>query len=147
LQATAPVRIATTLLWALVGIGVLRTILTFALFDSLLDAYVDRQGDTGLAREVIEDGAPAYRSVALVSGLLFAALLAAAALGVSQGRNWARILGIVLCVLVAFGGLILAIQPAPIIFPLLGLVNAAVAIAAVVLLAKSEVRTWCKRRR
>lgn len=147
LQATAPVRNATKLLWVLVGIGVLRTILTFALFDSLLDAYVDQRGDTGLSREVVEDEAPAYRSVALVTGLLFAALLTAAALGVSQGRHWARTLGIVLSVLVGFGGLISAIQPAPIVFPLLGVVSAAVAIATVVFLARPEVRTWCKRRR
>ncbi len=147
MQATAPVRNATKLLWVLVGIGVLRTILTFALFDSLLDAYVDQQGDTGLSREVVEDGAPAYRSVALVTGLLFAAVLTAAALGVSRGRHWARTLGIVLCVLVGFGGLISAIPPAPIVFPLLGVANAAVAIAAAVFLARPEVRTWCKRRR
>jgi hypothetical protein len=147
LQGTAPVRIATTLLWVLVGIGVLRTILTFALFDSLLDTYVDAQGDTGLPREVAEDEAPPYRTVALVSGLLFAAALAVAALGLSEGRSRARILGMVLCGLVAFGGLISAIQPAPIIFPLLGLVNAAVAIAAEVFLAKPEVRAWCRRRR
>lgn len=147
MQGTAPVRIATTLLWVLVGIGVLRTILTFALFDSLLDAYVDRQGDTGLAREVLEDEAPPYRPAALVTGLLFAAALAAAALGVSRGRNRGRILGIVVCGLVAFGGLISAIQPAPIVFPLLGLINAAVATAALVFLAKPEVRTWCRRRR
>jgi len=147
LQATAPVRNATKLLWVLVGIGVLRTILTFALFDSLLDAYVDQQGDTGLSREVVENGAPAYRPVALVTGLLFAAGLAAAALGLSRGRHWARTLGFVLCVLVAFGGLISAIAPAPIVFPLLGIANAAVAIAAVVLLAKPDVRTWCMRRR
>jgi len=147
LQGTAAVRTAATLLWVLVGIGVLRTILTFALFDSVLDAYVDRRGDIGLSREVVEEGAPPYRPVAVVTGLLFAAVLSAAALGVSRGRNWARTLGFVLCGLVAFAGLISVIQPAPIIFPLLGLTSAAVAIAAEVFLAKPEVRNWCRRRR
>lgn len=139
------VKTATTLLWVLVGIGVLRTILTFALFDSLLDAYVDDQGDTGLPREIIEEGAPAYRPVSLIFGLLFAAVLAAAAIGVARGRNWARILGIVMGVLIALGGLTALFQPAPVLFPLLGVVTVAVAVAAVVFLFKGEVRAWCAR--
>lgn len=143
MQNTA-VKTATTLLWVLVGIGILRTVLTFALFDSLLDAYVDDRDATGLPREIIEESAPAYRPIALIFGLLFAAVLAAAAIGVARGRNWARILGIVMGLLIALGGVIALFQPAPIIFPLLGLVTAVVALAAVLFLFKGEVRQYAK---
>src|SRR6266540_759274 len=56
-----PVRYAVAAMWVLLALAVLRTILTIAFKDDLIDAWLEnRPGSRGLPREVAADGAPAY---------------------------------------------------------------------------------------
>jgi hypothetical protein len=127
------VTIATALVWTLIGLFVLRAVLTYALFDSLMDSWVDSRS-SGLPRELIEEGAPQYKPIGLASAIVIGGVLAAAAAFLARGAGWARIVATIFGVLGFLGGLLVLAQPAPAWYKLLGLIVAAVAIAVVVLL-------------
>jgi hypothetical protein len=127
------ITIATALVWTLVGLFVLRAVLTYALFDSLMDSWVDSRS-AGLPREILEEGAPQYKSIGLASAVVIGGVLAAAAVFLARGAGWARIVATIFGVLGFLGGLLVLAQPAPAWYKLLGLIVAAVALAVVVML-------------
>jgi hypothetical protein len=124
---------AMALVWTLIGLLVLRAVLTFLLFDSLMDAWV-KSRSAGLPREVLEEGAPGYKAIGLASAIVIGGVLAASAVSLARGARWARVVVTIFGVLGFLGGLIGLVQPAPVWYKLFGLIVAAVALAAVVLL-------------
>ena len=133
-RAPAVVSAAVALTWLLVGLYVVRAVLTFVLFDSLIDNWADSRGGGGLPRELAEQGAPAYRPIALVSAVVIGGLLTVVAVFLARGQAWARVMGTVVGVLAVLGGLIGLLQPATAPFKLIGLMIAVVAAAAIVLM-------------
>lgn len=134
---TAPpaVRTASLILCVLVGLMVVRTLATILLLDDLVDASAD-DGD-----------APAYVPLALVTLAVFGGLLALCAVFVRRGAGWARIVATMFASLAALAGLQVLVQPSTVLFTLLGVVNAAVAVAAVVLLFSAPANEFFRERR
>lgn len=134
---TSPARtaivVAASMLWLLVALLVLRAMLTFVLFDSLVDSWYESRAVAGVPREIIEDGAPAYRQIALGSAILFGGVIALAAAFVQRGAGWARILATVLAGFAFLAGISAIAQPAA-LFTVTGLAVAVVALIAIVTL-------------
>ncbi len=119
---------------AVVGVLIVRAVLTFLWFDRLVDAYAERQGIEDLPREFAESGAPGYKAFALINVLVLGTALAVLAGFVLRGAGWARVTATVVAALGLLGGVLSVIQPAPVSFTLLGvLVALALAIAVVLL--------------
>jgi hypothetical protein len=133
-RAPDTVRLAATLLFAVVGVLAVRAVLTYVLFDSLLDNFAEGRGEEGQPRELIEDRAPQYKPLALVNVVVFGGLLSLCGAFVLRGAGWARITATVVGVLGLLGGLISILQPATAVFKLLGLLVTIGLAAAVVLL-------------
>lgn len=119
------IRIATTLIWALVALMAVRTALSFT--------FVDQPAQT-------------YVPTALGSLLLLGGLLALAALNVRRGVRWARWLAAMFASLAAFGGLLGLAAPTSVQFTLIGLVSAAVAVTVIVLLFSGPAQAFFRRR-
>jgi len=119
---------AVLLIWSLVGLLVVRTLLTIVLIDSLIDAYGESLLDAGLApREYLEGIAPAYVPIALIQLVLFGGLLALCAIFVARGARWAPITATVTSVLALLGSLLVFVQASTGLFIV---VNVLVAVTA-----------------
>lgn len=132
--APGTVTVATMLVGSLVGLLVLRAVLTYALFDSLIDHWYESRRSSTLPREIVAEGAPAYRPIALVSAIVIGGGLAVCAAFAARGAGWARIAVTVFGFLGFAAGMIGLLQPSTVLFKLFGLVMAVVAMGAVVLL-------------
>ena len=99
-----------------------------------MDNWYQSRADSGLPRDFIEDGAPAYRAIALLTTGVIGGGLAICAGFLLRGARWARIVTTVVGPLAFLGGVIGLIQPATAVFKVFGLLIAAVAAVAVVLL-------------
>lgn len=123
---------AVLLIWTLVALLVVRTLLTIALLDSLIDAFSEGRGDAALGREFIEGAAPAYVPIALISLVVFGGLLALCAIFIPKGAGWARITAIVMSALALLGALLgIFVQASTVLFIVIN-VLVAVAAAAVI---------------
>ena len=142
------VRTASMLLWVLVALMAVRTLVTIVLLDDLVDAYAESlRGGAALPRDVVADGAPAYVPVALFSLFVFGGLLGLCAAFVKRGAAWARIVATMFASLAALGGLLVLLQPSTVLFTLLGVLSAAVAVAAVVLLFSGPAKAFFRAQR
>lgn len=142
------VRIATLLMYGLLGVFVLRTIATIAAQDALLDAFAADRGydrDTQFGRLATENGAPAYTAIAIGSLLLFGGLLAVAAVYVQRAAGWARIVATVIAGLNVLGFAVVLGQPAPAWYKLFGIAAGLLAIGIIVLLYRSDSNAFFRR--
>ncbi|HEV2784188.1 MAG TPA: hypothetical protein VGX25_32790 [Actinophytocola sp.] len=130
------VRYAAVAVWALLGLAVLRMILTLAFKDDLVDAWIEDKAP-GLPRELVAQDAPAYVGVALVS-LVFTVLLGLAAVNLPNGRNWARIVAIVFAALSVLGIVAAFLAPSLVVLQIINVLMALLSIAVIVLLANAE---------
>jgi hypothetical protein len=134
----AAVRYATYAVWAVLGLAVLRVILTFALKDDLIDAWIeDNAGARALARELVVDDAPAFTGVAIIS-LAITVVLALVAINLPKGRNWARVVAIVFAVLSVLGVVGAFLAPSLTILMIINVLMALLSVVVVVLLVSSE---------
>lgn len=133
-RVPSTVKLAAMLLFAVAGVLVVRVVLTYALFDSLIDNYAESRHMQEMPRSFVEDGAPPYRPVALFNAIVFGGILTLCGCFVLRGARWARITGTVFSDLAILGGVIALLQPATVLFKLLGVLTAAALLAAVVLL-------------
>lgn len=132
-------RMAVLLLWSLVGLIVVRSLLTILLFDTLIDAYGAELLDAGLApRESLEGLAPAYVPIALVQMVLFGGLLALCAIFVARGAPWARIAAIVMSALALLGSLLVFFQATTILFIVVNVLIGVTALEVIFYLARSK---------
>ncbi len=148
--ATAPpstVRNAALLMWGLIGLMAARTLLTIVFLDDLVDSYQESlTGGDQLPRGVVEQGAPAYVPIAVGSLLILGGLLALCAVFVQRGARWARFVAMMFASLSALGGLLTLIQPTTALFTVLGLLNAVVGLAIIVLLFSGRSNVFFARR-
>jgi hypothetical protein len=134
----APVRNAALAVWVLLGLVLLRVVLTVSFTDDLIDKFLEgHQSAKGMPREFAEKLAPNYTGVAIVS-LAFAVVLALSAVFLPKGAGWARIVAIVFASLSAIGVVLSLLAPTLIVLLLINLAVAAVSIAIIVLLAGGE---------
>jgi hypothetical protein len=130
------VRYAALAVWGLLGLAVLRVILTLAFKDDLVDAWIEDNA-SALPRELAADGAPAYAGVALVS-LAFSVLLALAAVNLPRGRNWARIVAIVFAILSVLGIVAAFLAPSLLVLQIINVLMALLSIAVIALLVNAD---------
>ncbi|HET9140177.1 DUF7144 family membrane protein [Actinophytocola sp.] len=131
------VRNATFAVWAILGLAVLRVILTMAFKDDLLDAWLADTGRTYPARELAEDAAPQYTGVAIVT-LVITALLGFAALNLPKGANWARIVAVVFAALSVLGiGAAFVVASLPVLV-VINVLIALLSVAVIVLLFTAD---------
>lgn len=132
------VRYATYAVWTVLGLAVLRVILTFAMKDELIDAWIeDNAGARALARELVVDDAPAFTGVAIIS-LAITAVLALVAINLPKGRNWARITAIVFAVLSVLGLVGAFLAPSLAILMIINVVMGLLSIAVIGLLVTAD---------
>lgn len=130
---------AIVLIWSLVGLIVLRTLLTLVLLDSLIDSFGEGREDAALGREFLESAAPRYVPIALISLIIFGGLLAMCAIFIGKGARWARITAIVMSVLVLLGALLgIFVQASTILFIVINVLVAVTAIGVIFYLARSD---------
>lgn len=130
-----PVKYAAYAVWAIAALVVLRVILTIALHDDLLDAYAGP--DWAFSREMLEDAAPAYTPVALIS-LVLVAVLAAAAFFLPKAAKWARVVAFVFASLSVLGVVLAVIAPSIGVLYAVNVVVGLLSVAVIVLLAMPE---------
>lgn len=128
------VRRATLAVWAMLALLVLRTILTFAFHDDLVDAWV---GDRGLPRELAEEGAPRYSAVA-IGVLVIGAVLAYAAINLGKGARWARVVAIVFAALSLLGVAVSLLAPTILVLLVINVLVGLLALAVIILLSTGE---------
>lgn len=135
-------------MYGLLAVVALRALLTLVAHDSLLDAFaksrdIDRTTDFGKLR--VESSAPAYTSLAIISLVLFGALLLLTVVFLRRGAGWARVVATVVAVLNLLGIVVVFAQPAPLWYKLLGLVAVALALGILVLLYRSDANAFFRR--
>ena len=140
------VRNAALAVWAVLGLLVLRVILTIAFTDDLVDAYIgDNETLNSLPREFGEEAAPRYTAVA-IGVLVIGAVLALAAANLGKGARWARVVAIVFASLSVLGVVVSLIAPT---IPLLLVVNVLVGVlsaAVIVLLCTGDANRFFAKR-
>ncbi|GAB3451804.1 hypothetical protein [Actinophytocola sediminis] len=128
------VRNATLAVWAILGLLVLRVILTFAFHDDLVDAYI---GDRVMARELAEYAAPAYSGVA-IAVLVIGAILALAAINLGRAAQWARIVAVVFAGLCLLGVVASLVAPTIAVLLIINVVVGLLAVGFIVLIFSGE---------
>jgi hypothetical protein len=133
-----PVRNATLAVWALLGLLVLRVVLTLAFSDALLDAYIeDKETRKALPRELAEAAAPNYAGVA-IGVLVVGAVLAFAALNLSKGARWARVVAVIFAALTLLGVVASVIVPTIAVLLIINILVGLLAVAVIVLVFSGE---------
>ncbi|HEY7592607.1 MAG TPA: hypothetical protein VH969_05580 [Actinophytocola sp.] len=132
------VRNATLAVWAILALVVLRVILTIAMSDALLDAWIDSsEGRQALPRELAAETAPAYTGVAIVV-LVICVVLALAAANLSKGARWARVLVYVFASLNIVGIVLSFLAPSLIVLMVINALVLLLSVGAIVLLSTGE---------
>jgi hypothetical protein len=132
------VRNAALAVWAILGLLVVRVILTFAMSDALIDAWVD-SNDTAksLPRELVEAGAPKYGAVA-IGVLVIGVVLALAAANLAKGARWARVVVYVFASLNILGIVVSFLAPSLVALMVINALVALLSVAVIVLLSSGE---------
>lgn len=131
----APVRNATLAVWAILGLVLLRLILTIAFSDDLVDKYIEgNRTAQALPRELAEGMAPSYTGVVIVS-LVITAVLAAAATFLPKGAGWARVVAIVFAVLSLIGVVLALVAPTLAVLLVINILVGVASVAVIVLLS------------
>jgi hypothetical protein len=131
------VRTATLAVWTILALAVLRVILTMVFKDDLIDAWAEDSGRGSLPRELVEDQAPQFTGVAIVT-LVVTALLVFAALNLPKGANWARIVAVVFAALSVLGIVAAFLAPSLILLTIINVLIAVLSVAVIVLLFTSD---------
>ncbi len=132
------VRNATLAVWAMLGLLVLRVILTFAFSDDLIDAYIgDNESRMALPRELAEAAAPSYTGVA-IGVLIVGAVLAFAALNLGKGARWARVVAVVFAALSLLGVVASLIVPTIAVLLVINILVGLLSVAVIVLVFSGE---------
>jgi hypothetical protein len=133
--APPAVRNAALAVWAILGLVVLRVVLTMAFADDLVDAWIDsNETAKALPREIAASGAPAYSAVA-IGILVIGLVLALAAANLTKGARWARVVVYVFASLNIVGILLSFLAPSLVVLMLINALIALLSIAAIVLLS------------
>ncbi len=132
------IRNATLAVWAILVLVVLRVILTFAMSDALVDAWIEsNESAKGLPREIVAEGAPKYGPIA-IGILVIGVVLALAAVNLPKGKQWARVVVYVFASLNIIGILLSFLAPTLAVLMVINALVALLSIAAIVLLSTKE---------
>jgi hypothetical protein len=128
------VRTAVLAVWGILGLLLIRTILTFVFADDLVDAWI---GDDGywatVPRELAEAAAPRYSAVA-IGVLIVAAVLAFAAINLNKAARWARVVALVFAGLTLLGVVVSLIAPTIAVLLVINILTGLLSVAVIVLL-------------
>lgn len=140
-----PVRIATLAIWAILGLLVLRTILTLVFTDELIDAYVaDNETLKAMPRSFAENAAPRYTAVA-IGVLIVGAVLVLAALNLGRAARWARVVAVVFAGLSLLGVVVSVIAPTIPVLLVINIVVGLLEIAVIVSLFTRDANQFFAR--
>jgi len=132
------VRNATLAVWAVLGLVVLRVILTFAMSDALVDAWIDsNESAKALPREIAATGAPKYGPIA-IGILVIGVVMALAAANLPKGKQWARVVVYVIASLNIIGIVLSFLAPSLVALMVINALVGVLSIAAIVLLSTAE---------
>jgi hypothetical protein len=132
------VRNATFAVWAMLALLLLRTVLTFAFTDDLVDAWIeDNESAKLLPRDLAEAGAPRYTAVA-IGVLIVGIVLAFAAINLRKAARWARIVAVIFAALSLLGVVVSLIAPTITVLLIINVVVGLLAAAVMALLFTTE---------
>jgi hypothetical protein len=130
------VRNAALAVWAILALVVLRAILTVALEDDLIDAWVE-SNNSSLPRELVAGGAPKYTAIS-IGVLVIGLILAVAAANLAKRAKWARVVVYVFASLSILGIVVSFLAPSLVVLMVINVLVAVLSIAAIVLLSTGE---------
>ena len=139
------VRNAALAVWAILGLVVLRVILTITMNDALVDAWIESNSSAAaLPREIAAESAPAYTGVA-IGILVIGLVLALAALNLAKGARWARVVVYVFASLNIIGIVLSLLAPTLLVIMMINVLVALLSVAAIVLLSTGEANRFFAR--
>ncbi|MGH3879962.1 MAG: hypothetical protein ACRDSK_23295 [Actinophytocola sp.] len=139
------VRNAALAVWAILGLVVLRVILTITMNDALVDAWIESNSSAAaLPREIAAQGAPAYTGVA-IGILVIGLVLALAAANLAKGARWARVVVYVFASLNIIGIVLSLLAPTLLVIMMINVLVALLSVAAIVLLSTGEANRFFAR--
>ena len=138
-----PVQNAVMVMFAQAGLGVLGLIALFLTKDSLQDQI--RRNDATVSAEMVDTAMTVSLIFGSVVEIVFIGLYLLLALQVRKGKNWARIVTLVLAGLGVVLGLAFLLGTAPALSRGLALVALALDIAIIVLLAQRRSNEYFRR--
>lgn len=139
------VDLASKLMFLRVALGILSAILAFTLGDSIKDSI--REGNPNLTASEVDSAYAIGIGVALFFGLVFALLYVLLAIQVRKGKNWARIVTIVLATLGVLTGLLGLASDGPALDRIVSLLLLLVDAAIIVLLVMKPSRDFFASRK
>ena len=128
---------------ALVGVGVVGTMLTVLLRDTLLEEWAQSRGGLD-AIEQSGIATPSFAPVALVTFIVYAALAWVLAVLFREGHGWARWSLLALAAGLLFAAVVIWRADPPVIFWVLGAVAAAVDLALIWFLVQRDSGAWVR---
>ena len=131
---------AVKLMFARAALSVLSLLALFVTQDALRDQL--READPTISGSTLDTALTVALVAGTVFGLIFVTLYVLLALQVKKGKNWARIVTLVLAGLSLLAGLIGLTQAAPALSRIIGIVILVVEIAIVVLLLSSQAKQF-----
>lgn len=139
------VRNAALAVWAILGLVVLRVILTITMNDALVDAWIESNSSAAaLPREIAAESAPAYTGVA-IGILVIGLVLALAAVNLAKGARWARVVVYVFASLNIIGIVLSLLAPTLLVIMMINVLVALLSVAAIVLLSTGEANRFFAR--
>jgi hypothetical protein len=139
------VDLASKLMFARVALGIISSILAFTLGDSIKESI--RNGNPELTPSQVDSAYAFGIGVALFFGLLFALLYVLLAIQVRKGKNWARIVTLVLATLGVLSGLLGLVSDGPALERLVAVLLLLVDAAIIVLLLRKPSSEYFASRR
>lgn len=141
-EAPAPVaappstQLAVKLMFVLAGLALLNIVLQVAFRDQLRTAI--STANTGLSPSQVDTAATAGLAVGLVIGIIFLLLYVLLARQVRKGKNWARIVTVILAAFGVLSGFSALVQPTAAGSAAIAIIEAVIDIVLIVLLFRRE---------
>ena len=136
---------ATLLMFVQAALGLIGLIFSFADADGFKDRI--REGNTSLTADQVDSAYTISLVFAVIIGLIFAAAYVLLAIQVRKGKNWARIVTLVIAGISILFGLLGLAASAPALSRILGIVGLLINIAIFVFLLLPKAREYFASRR
>lgn len=136
---------ATLLMFASAALGLLSLIISFADANGLKDSI--RRSDPNLTQSQVDSAYAVSLAIAIIIGLVFAAAYVLLAIQVRKGKNWARIVTLVLAGISILFGLLGLGSDVPALSRVLGIIGLLINIGIFVLLLLPRAREFFASRR
>ncbi len=143
--APASTHLAVNLMFVLAGLALLNLILAFVFRDQTRRAIAT--ANTGFSQSQLDSAVTAAIAVGIVIGLVFLVLYVLLAFQVRKGKNWARIITVILAAFGILGGVSALVGSGSAVSTAVSITTAIIDIALIVLLFRRDSNAYFSRPR